>query len=231
MDNQVVLSKILQNARDNNRYSNAYLIVGHNANDYVDKIVSFITNEEHKVVQSIYQDYLKFEDDLKKEHVIQLQQYFSKKPVEKLNKKIYAIQNIENASVAALNSLLKFLEEPVSDTIAILTCKNKENVIPTIVSRTQVITLKPEQKVYSDLALQLYHKVEAVEDVELLFLLLHQEAKNYQYTHYFEVFDLLKNNFKDDMHILSVIISYQHQFEKSCNINLVLDQMLYCIKN
>lgn len=41
----------------------------------------------------------------------------------------------------AANSLLKFLEEPEEDIIAILSCKNTSVVLPTIISRCQQIKL------------------------------------------------------------------------------------------
>ena len=41
----------------------------------------------------------------------------------------------------AANSLLKFLEEPEDDIIAILSCKNISAVLPTIISRCQQIKL------------------------------------------------------------------------------------------
>ena len=62
------------------------------------------------------------------------------------NGKVYILKNIDNATTQAMNSLLKFLEEPVEEVYAILTTKNINKVLPTIQSRCQVIKLLPESK-------------------------------------------------------------------------------------
>ena len=51
------------------------------------------------------------------------------------SKRIYIIDGAEKLNNYAANKLLKFLEEPEEDIIAILTTENKNNVINTIVSR------------------------------------------------------------------------------------------------
>lgn len=51
------------------------------------------------------------------------------------SKRIYIIDGAEKLNNYAANKLLKFLEEPEEDIVAILTTENKNNVINTIVSR------------------------------------------------------------------------------------------------
>ena len=60
--------------------------------------------------------------------------------------KIYIINKIENATTEAVNSLLKFLEEPTSDIYAIITTANINNVLSTIISRCMNIRLKKTSK-------------------------------------------------------------------------------------
>ena len=63
------------------------------------------------------------------------------------NRKIYMIADADKMSVSAANSLLKFLEEPASDTVAILMTEQGQRILPTILSRCQVLTftsLSPE---------------------------------------------------------------------------------------
>jgi hypothetical protein len=67
-------------------------------------------------------------------------------------KKIYIIHLIEKATIGAMNSLLKFLEEPVDDVVAIITTQNISKVLATIISRCQLIRLKD----YSSLDLENY---------------------------------------------------------------------------
>ena len=56
----------------------------------------------------------------------------------------YIIKNIDNATPGALNAFLKVLEEPQSNLIFILTVTNVYKVIPTILSRCQLITIEKE---------------------------------------------------------------------------------------
>ena len=79
---------------------------------------------------------------IKKKDILQLQERFSKTALEK-GKKIYIINAVENSTPEALNSLLKFLEEPSSsDIIAILISEQIDRVLPTIVSRCQLIPFR-----------------------------------------------------------------------------------------
>jgi DNA polymerase-3 subunit delta' len=57
------------------------------------------------------------------------------------NKKIYIINNAETLNVQASNSILKFLEEPEDNIIAILITNNIYQLLSTIVSRCQIISL------------------------------------------------------------------------------------------
>lgn len=55
---------------------------------------------------------------------------------------VYVIKDAEKLNLPASNTLLKFLEEPSSNVVAILVCKNRYNLLDTIVSRCQVFSLK-----------------------------------------------------------------------------------------
>lgn len=101
-----------------------------------------ITSGNHPDVHYIERDGL----SIKKEQIKSLQEEFSMKSVEG-NRKIYMIADSDKMSVSAANSLLKFLEEPSADTIAILMTEQIQRMLPTIVSRCQVLTftsLSPE---------------------------------------------------------------------------------------
>ncbi len=92
------------------------------------------------------------EKSIKKESILNLQEQFSKTALEKGGKKVYILDYAENATTEALNSLLKFLEEPSGqDTFAILTIESVDRLLTTIVSRCQLIPFKPmEAKQYYD---------------------------------------------------------------------------------
>jgi DNA polymerase-3 subunit delta' len=57
--------------------------------------------------------------------------------------KVYIICEMEKATTEASNCLLKTLEEPPSHVVLVLTARGKEFLLPTIVSRCQVLSLKP----------------------------------------------------------------------------------------
>ncbi|KYD00943.1 DNA polymerase III subunit delta' [Heyndrickxia sporothermodurans] len=79
---------------------------------------------------------------IKKEQIKALQQEFSKSGVES-KKKLYTIVHANKMTVNAANSLLKFLEEPNAQTTAILITEQIQQIIPTILSRCQVVSFKP----------------------------------------------------------------------------------------
>lgn len=86
------------------------------------------------------------EQSIKKGQIEEIQERFSMSALEEKGKKIYIINKIENATTEAVNSLLKFLEEPTSDIYAIITTANINNVLPTIISRCMNVRLKKASK-------------------------------------------------------------------------------------
>lgn len=82
---------------------------------------------------------------IKKEQLQELQQEFSKTSVES-SYRVYIIHQVEKLNESAANSILKFLEEPEPNIIAILVTDNLYQVLDTIVSRCQIVRLSPEQK-------------------------------------------------------------------------------------
>ena len=78
---------------------------------------------------------------IKKEQIQYLQTELSKKAAEDCAK-IYIIEDADKMSISASNSLLKFLEEPESETYAILLTQNKEKILPTIQSRAVTLSFQ-----------------------------------------------------------------------------------------
>ncbi|WP_028543467.1 DNA polymerase III subunit delta' [Paenibacillus taiwanensis] len=58
-------------------------------------------------------------------------------------RKIYIMEQADKMTVQASNSLLKFLEEPTSPSIAILIADNGQAMLPTIISRSQWVPFTP----------------------------------------------------------------------------------------
>lgn len=55
---------------------------------------------------------------------------------------VYIVNGLDSATPVAANRLLKTLEDPVSHMVAILTARNARQVLPTILSRSQVFRLQ-----------------------------------------------------------------------------------------
>lgn len=58
-------------------------------------------------------------------------------------RKVFIIREIERASLPAANALLKTLEEPPPQVVLLLTSSRRDLVLPTILSRCQVVGLRP----------------------------------------------------------------------------------------
>jgi len=70
------------------------------------------------------------------------------KPVSRLKpnegkKTVIIISNIEQMRKESANAFLKLLEEPSDNVIFLLTCDNQEALLPTIISRCQLIRMSP----------------------------------------------------------------------------------------
>lgn len=96
-----------------------------------------INNGNHPDIHIVEPDGL----SIKKQQIHALQEEFSKTGVES-KKKVYTIVHADKMTVNAANSLLKFLEEPTSETTAILLTEQAQQILPTIQSRCQVVTFK-----------------------------------------------------------------------------------------
>ncbi len=157
---QTAAYKIFKNAFEKNRLSHAYLLIGEQGIP-LKEIALFLAKSlvcenpnplacEHcincyRVDEGNYADIKLFdgkEKTIKKSDISNLTETFSKTAIEEKGVVIYILNNIENMTVEATNSLLKFLEEPSKNIYAILTSENESKILPTIISRTQRIALK-----------------------------------------------------------------------------------------
>lgn len=81
---------------------------------------------------------------IKKEQLQDLKNKLSKKSLDGMPQ-IYIIEEAEKLNKSAANSLLKFLEEPEEGIIAILVTNNRYKLLPTILSRCQLYSLKSNE--------------------------------------------------------------------------------------
>lgn len=159
-ESQKIVYKTLTNEVKKNKYSHAYLFEANGNPDAFSLVLAFAkmllcpnnySNNDNcvncticeRINKNIFSDLKIIEPDgmwIKKEQLDELQKEFSTKSVES-NKKIYIINQAEKLNVQASNSMLKFLEEPEEGIIAILITNNVYQLLSTIVSRCQIISL------------------------------------------------------------------------------------------
>ena len=81
-----------------------------------------------------------FDKVIKKEQILNIKAEMKEKSINS-GKQFYIIEYAENLNSSSANALLKFLEEPDDEIIAILVTKNINKVISTIVSSCQIVNL------------------------------------------------------------------------------------------
>ena len=84
-------------------------------------------------------------DSIKKEQIETLIHDFSMTSLEN-GPQVYIIKDADKMNASASNALLKFLEEPNPNHYAFLTTNNYRKILPTIISRCQMIHFKPVPK-------------------------------------------------------------------------------------
>jgi len=151
----------------NDKFSHAYLIETNGvsyANELAISLAKFLVcnGKENKDMCNLIDNnnYPGFmiidgENGIKKEDILNLQKLFSLKSVDD-RRMVYLIKDVTLLNKYSANSLLKFLEEPEGNVIAILLCDSAMNVIPTIVSRCQLVTLINDNKYLESIFISLY---------------------------------------------------------------------------
>ena len=152
LNEQKLVTKILLDSLNNDKLVQAYLLTCNDL-EYLEKYAIAFSKKilskdnDKKICKQIddnnYPDLTILYPDgknIKKEQLSELQKEFQNKPIIS-NKKVYIITECEKMNAASANSILKFLEEPSDDIIAILLTTNQNMVIPTILSRCQILNL------------------------------------------------------------------------------------------
>lgn len=167
-DGQPIFYNMVNNVIKNNKLSHAYIFDSNGNPDVMDIVLSFvkeiicmdITDDNNiknickRIDDGNYVDVKVIKSDcmwIKKDQLLDLQSEFNNKAFEG-NKKIYIIRSAEKMNVQTANSILKFLEEPVDDIIAILITDNINMLLPTIISRCQVIKLNKKKCSYDTIS-------------------------------------------------------------------------------
>lgn len=157
-DSQKVVYRILKNSLLKNQLSHAYLFESNGNGQAYDMAIAFAkaifcpykyTNYDNcvnctqclKIDKNEFSEFTIIEPDgmwIKKEQLDVLQKKFETKGIES-DKRIYIINHADKMNASAANSILKFLEEPEPNIIAILITDNRYQLLDTIVSRCQIV--------------------------------------------------------------------------------------------
>ena len=157
---QPVIYQTFLNSFQKDQLSHAYLLSGSNGAPLLDVALFFaksiLCDDPSplacnscitclRVDDGNYPDFFVFDGSkttIKKEAVTTIESAFEKKAFENKGIRVYILHLIENMTIEAINSILKFLEEPGQKVFAFLTTNNENSVLPTIISRCQVLRLK-----------------------------------------------------------------------------------------
>jgi len=174
---------------------------------------------------------------IKKEQLDVLQKEFSEKSILS-NKKVYIINHADRLNKASANSILKFLEEPEENIIAILTTDNMYQMLDTIISRCQIISFSRKNELDEELPLNKIKNYIAIPEQLTEELLENIIGQAIEFTNYYEkngMDTILKtqklwhNNFKEKDIILlaiNIMILYYQDI-----LNLKLDRNAKIFKN
>lgn len=170
--------------------------------DKNNNIVKLIDNNNYPDIKIIEPD----GNWIKKTQLLELQKEYNNKSL--LGKKrIYIINKAERLNSSSANTMLKFLEEPEEDIIAILITDNRYHVLDTILSRCQILNLKEDN--YN------IEKEDEIMDLIECFINPNNFFLQYNYLMNKEIVD--KNIFKEKLQkIEHIFINYLNcKFEKS----------------
>ena len=247
---QPILYQILLQSFQNQKIPHAFLLVGKNASLPAHFIAKSLIceddilacdqcNECRRIDEHNYGDFIYYngqDETIKKPQIEYIQDQFSKSALEG-KAKIYLMENIENSTSEAMNSLLKMLEEPTAGIYAIFTCQNLNRVLPTIQSRCQVIQLLPSsQKMLRE---ELKKADIAQDDVNILAELFtsYDECKEYIESESFEKLKEEVYHFIDDLyfHRDNLIINVQthllKEFSDKKNIQFFLNMLVLALRD
>ena len=245
---QPIFYSLLKNEFSQQRIPHAFLLVGNNTEIPLtflamslicdDTLACEQCNDCRKVKENKYSDIIRFNgktNSIKKGDIELVQESFKKSSLEG-KAKIYIIENIEYATKEAMNTLLKMLEEPTEGIYAIFTANNSSRVLPTILSRCQVIDIKPDSK---EAIIEILVKDDIPREAANILAYLapgSNDAKEL-YDERFEYFHLQVINFVEDLYLRrnNLIINTQtnllKKYKERDDIKLFLNMLVLIMKD
>ena len=183
---------------------------------------------------------------IKKEQLLRVRDDFSNKSLYN-TKKIYTVYNADKMNVNSSNTILKFLEEPNDDVIAIFVTNNQYNVLDTIRSRCQIISLQYEDvpHQYSEDLIKFFEDIKSRKNNNLLLnfnsynnnlfkdknmaVSTMTDALSYYKEMLNKNIDSDFSSIKDTMMIVSILEEELKKLKYNVNIKLWLDNLLLSI--
>ena len=161
--------KFYQYANNLKRYYHAYLFLVDDIEKEYPIILAFIKkmicpyhysnknscndcNICYLIDNNYYSDFQIIEPEngvIKKEQIIELQKKFSLKSANGTNQ-VYVVKEADKMNESAAASVLKFLEEPEAGIYGIYITTNQKKILPTILSRCLLISLKSSKQINYD---------------------------------------------------------------------------------
>ena len=203
----------------------------------LDKLFHLIENKE-------FPDYIEINpinNQIKKEQLLFIRDEFSSKSLYN-TRKVYVVYECDKMNISASNTILKFLEEPSEGVVAIFVTNNQYNVLDTIKSRCQIMSLKYEETTdnyFSDELLEFIDDINKRKNYDLLLKF------NYYYNNFFKdkvnaiafIKDLLRyykvmlnkndnNNLEEIVLVVSIFEDALNKLKYNVNMKLWIDNLL-----
>ena len=228
----------------NNMVSHAYFLEHNNYLYYRETLVEFCKmilensvskNNFHLINDSFDYPEIKVLEakgkPIKKEQVLELKKMCSEKPV--MGKYIiYIIDGAEFLNASSANTLLKFLEEPEDNIIGILVGNSRYQVINTLISRCQILSLNPvidESIEHGDGIFDFVEKVKNRDDsllIDIRKMYSWEKHDIIQFLSEIQNCCLKDGNDLINMRIIKIIEENKKKLEFNLNLKLFLDNLV-----
>jgi len=222
---------ILNNAINENKVSHAYMFeVDDNINieEFEKDICKFLILKNNKdknievlIENDSYPNIKLIQADglwIKKEQILEVQSDFRKESFDN-NLKIYIIEDAAKLNKSSANTLLKFLEEPEKNIVAILLTKNKYSVITTIMSRCINISLIKKEYLNlteEDLSYKAVELIEMYKIKSLPYLYQLLVTKDIDRKSFLNILEDMQKIYNDFLHISNDIKEEYNYFVPDC---------------
>lgn len=231
------LKKLIDSIYSKNKVGHAFLF---NVDDEYDTSVSLefikailkksVLNEEdfekysYQIDKNVFPDLVivkSFDKVIKKEQILNIKSIMKEKSINS-GKLFYIIEYAEYLNSSSANALLKFLEEPEDNIIAILVTKNINKVISTITSRCHIVNLNRYFR----------KKDEKYFDIAFNYLLIYENKKEKSIAYLSELYDVSLEELKSMINswiyiytnVLNLLIKNDIQSEMFNNYEKIVSQ-------